>query len=326
MISNTVKFGFPPGSPRPSWVEIADFLKHLNSDPSNMETVYKMGTDRSLYIKYRSEAAMQDALQRNKDSVKFHYSNGKSVELRMLTAGVDVQYVRVFDVAPEIDDKDLSAVFGKYGDIHRTVREKFPVGLGLDHLYTGVRGIYMEIKNEIPSALDVGQWKAKIYYEGFKEKCFLCRSEGHFRKSCPKLKTTEKRGQKIKTQSVTYAGVVQAGATAPPNDTDTLDEDIIEIVGEEILESQMQTEAEQLMESTPKVTEIKIDEMEEEIDQVAEQLGLENFRENIAKLSDMIDALPNNNNKDQASQRRAQFASSGSTELRPKKSARKSNK
>lgn len=333
MISNTVKFAFPPGSQRPDWVEIAGFLKTLDSDLMTMEAVYKMATDRSLCIKYKSEAAMQEALQRNKDGIKFLYTSGRSVELRMLMAGVDVHYVRIFDIPPEVDDKELLLALGKYGNIHRAVREKFPTGLGLDHLYTGVRGVYMEVNNDIPPALDVAKWKAKIYYDGLKEKCFHCQLEGHMRSACPTARLTEKRTQ-VRSQNVTYAGIVEAGTTARPSGTDVIDGEIIEIVEEEILEPQMLMEAEE--EKTgmkqKEATAGKFDQFSEEqlkeIDQAAEQLGLENFRENISKLSDMIDALPSqpSQGKDQASQRRAQFATSGSTELRPKKSARKNNK
>lgn len=62
-----------------------------------------------------------------------------------------------------------------------------------------------------------------------------------------------------------------------------------------------------------------------EIDAAAELLGLPNFSENITKMSELIEQLISTS-KDQASQRRAQFATSGSVEIRPKKSARGSFK
>lgn len=325
-IINTVKFQFPPGSPRPSWGEIAEFLKTLDSDSTNMETVYQMG-DRSVYIKYTTEIAMQDALQQNRDDVLFHYSSGKSVAVRMLLAGVNIQYVRLFDLPPEVDDKVVYSVLGKYGTIHRALRERFPTGHGLDHLFTGVRGIYMEIKSDIPPALVVGKWKAKIYHDGLKDKCFLCQMDGHRRNSCPTVKSTEKREQS--KREVTYAEVVEAGsvAVALPNYVDTNEEDVIEIIEEEIAEQQIHLEVEE--QEVSKVTSNNMDEMDEEqlkkIDEAAKQLGFGSFRENIAKLSDIIEALPSQP-KPTASERRAQFSTSGSTELRPKKSARKSSK
>lgn len=322
-IANTVKFQFPAGLPRPTWVEIAGFLKTLDSDATTMEAVYKMGADKSVCIKYTTEAAMHDALQRNKGDIPFKYSSGKSVLLRMLIAGIDIQYVRVFDVPPEVDDDALCAVLRTYGKIHRTLREKFPTGLGLDHLYTGVRGVYMEMKHDVPPALNIGQWNAKIFHDGLKEKCFLCKLEGHRKNSCPTVKVTEKRNHV--ESGISYAGVVQGGVVVPPNKMETVDDGIIEIIEEEILEQHTEVvEKEEAKVSTPNMDEMD-EERLKEIDAAAEQLGLPNFSENIAKLSETIDALPCQN-KATASERRAQFATSGSTELRPKKSARKSNK
>lgn len=320
-IINTVKLEFPAGLPRPSWAEIAGFLKALDIDTQNMETVYKMGYDRSVRIKYKTEDAMKDALRRNRDGVLFHYSSGQSVELRMMIAGINIQYVRVFDVPPEVDDKDVTLVLGKYGNVHRTQREKFPAGLGVDHLHTGVRGIFMEVNCDIPPSLDIGKWKAKVFYDGLREKCFVCQMEGHRRNNCPSVKPKEKKKQTEST--ISYAGVVEAGSAASPNRTEIVEEDIIEIVEEEILE-QRPMEAEKVeSKRTSKYFDGMDAERLDEIDRgAAELLGLENFSENIGKLSDMIAALPNGS-KTTASERRAQFASSGSTELRPKKSARK---
>lgn len=328
MICNTVQFAFPPGTPRPSWDEIARFLKHLDSDAKDMDTVYKIGANKSLCIKYKSEAAMRDALRRHPDAIKFHFTNGKTVEVRMLTAGKKIHYVRVFDIPPEVTDEELALVIGKFGRIERMVREKFPANLGMDHLYTGVRGVFMEMENDIPPAMDVFKWKAKLYYDGLKEKCFLCQCEGHQRSSCPTKKPVENR------KHTSYAGVVQLGEAALPGETDNIENDIIEIVEEEILENSdvldqvdLSQEAHATEESCSSSFRKHVESMDEEqlreIDEAAEQLGLENFRENVAKLSQMIDELPS---KEQAIQRRAQFAKSGSTELRPKKTARKSSK
>lgn len=324
IITNTVKFVFPLGAPRPSWAEIAGFVTKLDSDPMSMEAVYKLGSNKSLYIKYKSEDAMQVALQRNKDGVKFLYASGESVEIRMLTAGIYVQYVRAFDIPPEVDDEQLIAALRKYGKIHRTTREKFPSGLGLDHLFTGVRGVYMEISTDIPPALDVGEWKANIFYDGLKGKCFSCQLEGHQRNTCP---STMKKREQAKCHKNTYAGVVETGVAAVSSRTDPIDGDIIEIVEEEIepQNSMEPTEKEVTSKAAKYMEQFDVERLEE-MDRAAEQFGLENFSENIAKLSVMIDALPNSSGKDRASERRAQFAASGSTELRPKKSARKSNK
>lgn len=127
-----------------------------------METVYKMGEDRSLCIKFRTASAMEQALRRNAETVKFSYTNGRTVDIHMSRAGTNVRYVRVFDIPPEVSDEDLSMVLGAYGKIEKVIREKFPPNLGLDHMFNGVRGMYMDVDKDIPPTVDVLQWKGKV--------------------------------------------------------------------------------------------------------------------------------------------------------------------
>lgn len=96
MAVNTVQFRFPAGSPRPSWVEIAAFLKTLDTDLLHIETTYKTAEDRSLFIKFTSEEAMVESLKKNMQPRQFVYGSGKKIEVRMTIAGANMRYVRVF--------------------------------------------------------------------------------------------------------------------------------------------------------------------------------------------------------------------------------------
>lgn len=146
-------------------------------------------------------------------------------------------------------------------------------------------------------------------------------SEGHRRNNCPSAKPKEKKKQS--ESIISYAGVVEAGSAPSPNRTEIVEDDVIEIVEEEISETQPMEAEKVESKRTSKYFDGMDAERLDEIDRgAAELLGLENFSENIGKLSNMIAALPSGSKKT-ASERRAQFASSGSTELRPKKSARK---
>lgn len=71
------------------------------------------------------------------------------------------------------------------------VRERFPAQLELD-LTTGVRGVHIEIKKEIPATLFFLNRRGRIYYEGVKHKCFLCKEEGHLKAECPQNVANQK--------------------------------------------------------------------------------------------------------------------------------------
>lgn len=309
---NTLQFHFPRGTAPPTWDEIAAFVKRLNSDPMQMEVVYKLPQSRVVCIKYISEDAMKKSIKDNADVLKFYYMNGQSVDVSVSIAGRNVTYVRVFDLPPEVSDNDLSTVLGNFGKVGRVIREKFPAGLGLDHLFTGVRGVYVDVEEDIPAALEIGKWKVRVFHEGLKDRCFSCNKEGHRKHSCPEKKLWKKN---VKKNPVSYAGIVACGSTALMKETDLVEEDeeIIEVLEDEVLETE------------------NVDHCDARQDLPEQSTGEEQTGSRrewaIAELTKFANRVQEAVNKQQASERRAQFAASGSTEmLRPKKTARKSSK
>lgn len=222
IIKNTLVFQFPEGAAGPTLVEIARFVKAFDADKRTMESSYKISDERVICIKFKTEAAMKEALLQNPELHTFQYSNGDTVQVRMTVAGGCIRYVRVFDLPPEISELDVSLVLGRYGTVKRMTRERFPAEFELD-LFTGVRGIHMDIKKEIPSTLYVANRRARVYYEGLKQRCFLCKEEGHLKADCPQNKrrlpesgasgVAVSPSEKPVTSKNTYAGAV-IGTTA----------------------------------------------------------------------------------------------------------------
>lgn len=237
-IKNTVKFCFPNGSEKPNLDEIVNFAKSLDADLAQMDAVYRIAEDKSLFIKLKTEEAMLHVLTFNPGNLSFHYANGKVAQISMSHAGEYVQYVRIFDLPPEVPDQELALVLGKYGKVKRVIREKFPAELDFD-MYTGVRGVYIDVKKEIPTSLHFLNRKGNIFYKGNSNICFVCKLEGHRMNSCPKRKD---RKQKEKQQhdetqeeekhdsaadscSSTYANVVSGSATT----------EVVEVFDEEVM-------------------------------------------------------------------------------------------
>lgn len=246
-------------------------------------------------------------LDRQEESIKFLYNNGKSVDVRLSIAGRNSTYVRVFDIAPEVPDNDLMVIFGAYGKVESVIREKFPVGLGLDHLHTGIRGVYLEIEKEIPPTLQISGWKARIFYEGLKDKCFSCGLEGHYKDACPQ-RTIKKTKNKKKGGAVSYAGVVESGASAMFDEVEIIEEDTVEDVIEHTVAAE--------------IRKMEMQRKEEEAE--AERQRQERVMTGLAKISNAFQAAVV---RHEANERRKEFAATGSTStemLRPKKTARKS--
>ena len=310
---NTAQFRFPTASPRPSWAEIASFVKQLEGDLLQIETAYRTAQERSLFIKFTSREAMTESLRKNADPRKFYYTNGEAVEVQMSIAGSNVRYVRVFDLPPEVSDERLSLALGEYGKVERLVREKYAPEHGLGHMHTGVRGAYMEIKKAIPPAIDVGSRRGHVFYDGLKDTCFLCHAVGHRKDSCPQ------RVRRNNQRPGSYAAIVSGQKpVAAAQQTVEVSEEIIELTEEDIIGET--TETEDINE------EITDQHQAEKTGSEKEREKEERRKEGIATLVQVANAISEAVGKQQASQRRAQFASSGSKEhSRPKKlCARKS--
>ncbi|XP_062701862.1 uncharacterized protein LOC134285313 [Aedes albopictus] len=306
-VINTVQFRFPPGSPPPTWAEIATFLQQLDMDLMMVESTYKTAQDRSLFVKFKSLEAMNESLHKNAEPRQFAYANGKSVEVRMSIAGANIQYVRVFDLPPELLDDSLSSILGEFGRVENVVREKFPAGLGLDHVYSGVRGVYMDVAKKIPPSISVDGRTGRIFYEALKDTCFLCQELGHRRNSCPQRQSRNKKKSKSQVTSgpSSYADIVSGKETVAEKQTnlEVLDEDIIEVLEED--------EDEEYIDQTTEVPAVA--QVKQTVDGVREESEKEQRRKKgLETLEEVAKAIHEAVLNSQASQRRAQFAASGS--------------
>lgn len=197
LVKNTLAFRFPPGAAAPSLVDIARFVKNLDADLDSMETSYKLAEERCVCVKFKSLDTMKEAQAQIPEIVFFRYSNGEKVEVKTSVAGCCTKYVRIFDLPPEVPDSEISAVLGRYGMVKRMVRERFPAELGLN-LFTGVRGVYLDVKKVVPPSLYFLNRKGRIFYDGLKQKCFLCKEEGHLKAECPQKVESRNKSERHK--------------------------------------------------------------------------------------------------------------------------------
>lgn len=188
-VKTTLAFLFPADAAQPAVADMVRFVKSYNGDKTSMEAAYKISDDKSVFIRFRSAEAMHFVLANNGELLPFCYTNGKKVMVRMLVAG-NTRYVRIFNLPPEVPDADLVSVMEKYGKVKRTVRERFPAEFQLE-MFTGVRGLYMDIETEIPDILYFRNWKGTIYYNGINQKCFTCKSNTHLKRLCPIVRERE---------------------------------------------------------------------------------------------------------------------------------------
>lgn len=184
---NTLKLCFQQGSKVPSNLEVLKFVTGtLELGAADLHSVYKDENDGSFYIKLMDEPTFTEYCGRLEELYTFKYDDDSRSPVTLVVASRIFRYVRIFNLPPEIDDKIIAQVLGQFGTIRQHVRERYSPECNLN-IFNGVRGVHMEIAKEIPAGLFIGHFRARIYYDGLKNRCFFCKQEGHLKSSCPKL-------------------------------------------------------------------------------------------------------------------------------------------
>jgi hypothetical protein len=182
---NTVKVQLKEGSPKPTELEMVKFvIVNLGMKAEELVGVQQNpGNDGIIYIKCYEEAIMRKIIE-DFDGTFFKYENGSVTRVQMTEANEVVRYVRVFGLPFEVDDREVEIFFGHYGIVKRMVRERFPNHFNLD-IWSGVRGVYIDLKREIPAFLYIRGVRVKVHYYGMRERCHICNAADHMKSECP---------------------------------------------------------------------------------------------------------------------------------------------
>lgn len=206
---STIKLRFGAGSRGPNNAEVFKFFGKHEWTNEELSAMYR--EDFSIFVKFKTEQLMREALAKLGPQTKFEYDDGTSMTVPVTAAAGSFKYVRIFGLPPEVDDRFVATAMSKYGTVQQMIRERFPVETGFP-IHNGVRGIHMELVSEIPAQLTIQHVKARIYYDGLQNKCFGCGALDHLKAACPNRKDVNKRLTPApKSGNGTFANVVING-------------------------------------------------------------------------------------------------------------------
>jgi hypothetical protein len=174
---------------KPSYAEMVNFLfGTLEMKCEDIKCMHLSVSGREIYFRCYNEETMRKIVD-NFDGAPFKFENGVVARVQMSQESEMLKYVRVWGIPPDAPDGDVARFFGNYGDVKRVVRERYPRDLNCP-IETGVRGIHMDLRQELPHFMHIRNFRIKVHYEGQKERCFGCGSTEHIRADCPKKSFT----------------------------------------------------------------------------------------------------------------------------------------
>lgn len=206
----TIRIHFGTGQKKPKDGEIFQFFRDHGWKYEELAAMYR--EDYSVYVKFQSMELMRKALLRLGPKTTFRYADGTTTETMVMDAGGVIKYVRIFGLAPEIEDGKVREEMDKYGKVKQLCREKYSAESGFP-IWNGVRGVFMEVEKALPAQIKIQAMAARLYYDGLRDKCFGCGSEGHIKGNCPE-RSSATSSSLAEQRTSSFAQVVAIGSSA----------------------------------------------------------------------------------------------------------------
>lgn len=184
-IQFTAKATLPDNMEKPTYGEMVRFLfDTLGLKCEDIKCMHLSVSGKAIFFRCFKEETMRNIVE-NFDGAPFKYDSGVVARVQMCQESESLKYVRVWGIPPDAPDGDVAQFFANYGEVKRVVRERYPRELNCP-IETGVRGLYMDLRQELSHFMYIRNFRIKIHYEGMKERCHGCGSTEHIKANCPK--------------------------------------------------------------------------------------------------------------------------------------------
>ena len=192
-IRNSVEFDFGKMFPRINMVDIHKFirglLKEIKIDEKCIFGVMALLQAPSQVVRMKfgddHEGEFKRFLKKYEGVGPMVVGRGK-IKVKIYDASLALKYVRIGDAPFELPITEVTGALRKYGAIMDARRDRY---MGGDYLagYQGWVTVQMVTAKDIPSYLDIGEYRVIVKYQGQKFTCRGCGKAGHVARECPDL-------------------------------------------------------------------------------------------------------------------------------------------
>jgi hypothetical protein len=142
------------------------------------------GIRRRVYIKFVTEMHMRRVLSKTNGIQDFKHDNGEISQVHIEIAGMGMRTILKANLPPEVQDNFIHNALGTYGDITE-IKEELWTHKHRYKVSNGIRLVNMNLKQHIPSHMQVADHRVLISYDGQPATCYGCNATGHQYMHCP---------------------------------------------------------------------------------------------------------------------------------------------
>ena len=190
---NSIKIQFRKTDKRPSSYELYRFL--TDTVKLSMDAVCGIQLDNqkfSVVVKLALETRFRQILNTFTDDLLFAYSDGSTVPVKISDASAWTRAIKISGLPFELSDERLLTFLSAYGKV-TTITHDLWQGEFFGSIENGDRTAVMDLKNSIPSKIQVDGHNGFVNYSGQQRTCHYCQVAGHFALSCPKKESSTRK-------------------------------------------------------------------------------------------------------------------------------------
>jgi hypothetical protein len=220
---NTVVCTFDRTAPHLSAYEVHLWIRdELRLPLPEIYLIQLDGLKRSVYIKLKDQAAVDNLLRATTGKVQCKHSNGEVSYVQLDSAGMGHKRIRVAYLPHDTPDEVLTTALIPYGRVWEVHNESW-TGDYVYHVPSGVTYVTMTLTRHVPSTLFIPDERVLLTYEGQPATCYVCSEIGHISTECPS-RHTRTQAHRL-THPMTYAAIVAPSSNTGEGTAEVVDPD-----------------------------------------------------------------------------------------------------